>query len=81
MDEIFNFQTESPEAATIRVNTDALQHLGTMFSEIYGCAESNRKDDALKKLLIEQICKHSNFVLSSSEQMLLNRRLGIKAVS
>tara|TARA_R110002167_G_scaffold352124_1_gene564961 strand:+ start:115 stop:357 length:243 start_codon:yes stop_codon:yes gene_type:complete len=80
MDEIFNF-TESPEASTIKVNTEALLHIGTVFAEIYGCAEHTRKDEALKKILIEQLCKHSNFVLSTSEKMIQNRRLEIKAVS
>ena len=71
-EEFFQF-IESPETATIRINADAISHLGTVFSQV--------DDKIMKQILFEMLCKHSNFVLSTSEQMVLNRRLGIKAVS
>ena len=80
MEEFINFM-ESPETSTIRINTDAMGYLGTVFSEIYGGAKHTRKDEIFKKLLMDQLCKHSKFVLETSEKMIQNKRLGIKAVS
>ena len=71
MEDFFNF-VETPETATIRINADAISHLGTVFSQV--------DDKIMKQILFEMLCKHSNFVLDTSEKMIQNRRLGIKAV-
>ena len=70
-EELFQF-IESPETATIRINTDAINHLGIIFNGI--------EDHDMKQELFKMLCSHSKFVLETSEKMVQNRRLGIKAV-
>ena len=57
MDDFFNF-IEPPETATLRINTDAINHLGTVFSQV--------DDKIMKQILFEMLCKHSKFVLDTS---------------
>ena len=71
MEDFFNF-VETPETATIRINADAISHLGTVFSQV--------DDKIMKQILFEMLCKHSKFVLDTSEKMIQNRRLGINVV-
>jgi hypothetical protein len=70
-DEFFQF-IESPETATIRLNTDAMSHLGILFSSL--------DDTAMQQAVFDMLCKHSKFVLETSEKVVLNKRLGIKAI-
>tara|TARA_R110002020_G_scaffold133987_2_gene298979 strand:+ start:286 stop:525 length:240 start_codon:yes stop_codon:yes gene_type:complete len=70
-EEFFQF-IESPETATIRLNTDAMSHLGTLFNSV--------NDTVMQQAVFDMLCKHSKFVLETSEKVILNKRLGIKAV-
>ena len=67
-EELFQF-IESPETATIRINTDAINHLGIIFNGI--------EDHDMKQELFKMLCSHSKFVLETSEKMVQNRTLVI----
>lgn len=70
-EEFFQFM-ESPETATIRINTDAMNHLGALLKNV--------EDMVLRLAVLEMLSKHSKFVLETSEKIVMNKRLDIKAV-
>tara|TARA_R110002020_G_scaffold103266_7_gene241877 strand:- start:9221 stop:9442 length:222 start_codon:yes stop_codon:yes gene_type:complete len=70
-EEFFQF-IESPETATIRINTDAMNHLGALLKSV--------EDMVLRLAVLEMLSKHSKFVLETSEKIIMNKRLDIKAV-
>jgi hypothetical protein len=70
-EEFFQF-IESPETATIRINTDAMNHLGALLKNV--------EDMVLRLAVLEMLSKHSKFVLETSEKIVMNKRLDIKAV-
>ena len=71
MEDVFQI-IETPETSTMRINADAMNHIGAMFI--------NADDKEMRHELFKMIQKHSKFVLETSEKVILNRRLGIKAV-
>ncbi len=71
MEDVFQI-IETPETSTMRINTDAINHIGAMFIKA--------DDKEMRHELFKMIQKHSKFVLETSEKVILNRRLGIKAV-
>ena len=71
MEDMFQI-IETPETSTMRINADAMNHIGAMFIKT--------DDIELRRELFKMIQKHSKFVLETSEKVILNRRLGIKAV-
>ena len=71
MEDMVHF-IENPETSTLRLNTDAISHLGNAFLEA---------DDAdLKLQLLELIKRHSDFVLDTSDKIISRQRLHMKAV-
>ena len=70
-EEFFQF-IESPETATIRLNTDAMSHLGVLLTSV--------EDMVLRLAVLDMLSKHSKFVLETSEKIILSKRLGVKAV-
>jgi len=70
-EEFFQF-IESPETTAIRVNTDAMNHLGVLLSSL--------EDMVLRLAVLDMLSKHSKFVLETSEKIVMNKRLDIKAV-
>ncbi len=63
---------ESPEAGTIRLNTEAISHLSTAFAEA---------DDAdLKLAIFSLIQKHSDYVLATSDKILCKQKLHLTKV-
>jgi hypothetical protein len=71
MEDVFQI-IETPETSTMRINTDAMNHIGAMFIKA--------DDKEMRQELFKMIQEHSKFVLETSEKVILNRRLGIKAV-
>ena len=72
MSEDFFQLIESPETTAIRVNTDAIGHLGDLLKNV--------EDMVLRLAVLEMLSKHSKFVLETSEKIVMNKRLDIKAV-
>ncbi len=72
MSEDFFQLIESPETTAIRVNTDAIGHLGDLLKNV--------EDMVLRLAVLEMLSKHSKFVLETSEKIIMNKRLDIKAV-
>lgn len=63
---------ESPEAGTIRLNTEAISHLSAAFAEA---------DDAdLKLAIFSLIQKHSDYVLSTSDKILCKQKLHLTQI-
>ena len=71
MEEIVNF-VESPETSTIRLNTDAMSYLSNAY------AASKDKDHGIH--LLHLITKHSDFVLKTSENVLLKQKMHLSVV-
>ena len=71
MEEFINF-VESPETATIRLNTEVINNLGTALLSV--------EDENIKLEILKLIKKHSAFVLSTSDKIVHRQRLNIKAV-
>tara|TARA_R100000963_G_C4584689_1_gene64245 strand:- start:320 stop:541 length:222 start_codon:yes stop_codon:yes gene_type:complete len=71
-EDFFQF-VEPPETAIIRINTDAMNYLGLLFNGV--------EEGDMKQELFQMIFSHSKFVLETSEKMIQNKRLGIKAVT
>ena len=72
MSEDFFQLIESPETTAIRVNTDEIGHLGDLLKNV--------EDMVLRLAVLEMLSKHSKFVLETSEKIIMNKRLDIKAV-
>ena len=72
MSEDFFQLIESPETTAIRVNTDAIGHLGDLLKNV--------EDMVLRLAVLEMLSKHSKFDLETSEKIIMNKRLDIKAV-
>tara|TARA_R110000787_G_scaffold283820_2_gene396937 strand:- start:26 stop:247 length:222 start_codon:yes stop_codon:yes gene_type:complete len=72
MSEEFFQIMESPEIAAMRLNTTAMSHLGVLLSSI--------EDMVLRLAVLEMLSKHSEFVLETSEKIVMNKRLGVQAV-
>ena len=69
MSEDFFQLIESPETTAIRVNTDAIGHLGDLLKNV--------EDMVLRLAVLEMLSKHSKFVLETSEKIVMNKRLDI----
>ena len=63
---------ETPETSTMRINADAMNHIGAMFIKT--------DDIELRKELFKMIQDHSKFVLETSEKIVMNRKLNIKQI-
>ena len=71
MEDVFQI-IETPETSTMRINADAMNHIGSMFIKT--------DDIELRKELFKMIQEHSKFVLETSQKIVMNRRLEIKQV-
>tara|TARA_Y100000004_G_scaffold66902_1_gene75005 strand:- start:371 stop:589 length:219 start_codon:yes stop_codon:yes gene_type:complete len=71
MEDVFQI-IETPETSTMRINADAMNHIGTMFIKT--------DDIELRKELFKMIQEHSKFVLETSQKIVMNRKLNIKQV-
>ena len=71
MEEVFQL-IETPETSTMRINADAMNHIGVMFIKT--------DDIELRKELFKMIQEHSKFVLETSQKIVMNRRLNIKQI-
>jgi hypothetical protein len=63
---------ESPEAGTLRLNTEAISHLSTAFVEV--------EDADLKLAIFSLIQKHSDYVLATSDKILCKQKLHLTKV-
>jgi hypothetical protein len=71
MEDVFQI-IETPETSTMRINADAMNHIGSMFIKT--------DDIELRKELFKMIQEHSKFVLETSEKIVMNRKLNIKQI-
>ena len=71
MEDVFQI-IETPETSTMRINADAMNHIGTMFIKT--------DDIELRKELFKMIQEHSKFVLETSQKIVMNRKLNIKQI-
>ena len=71
MEDVFQI-IETPETSTMRINADAMNHIGAMFIKT--------DDKEMRRELFNMIQEHSKFVLENSQKVVMNRRLGIKQV-
>ena len=71
MEDVFQI-IETPETSTMRINADAMNHIGSMFIKT--------DDIELRKELFKMIQEHSKFVLETSQKIVMNRKLNIKQV-
>ena len=71
MEDVFQI-IETPETSTMRINADAMNHIGAMFIKT--------DDKEMRRALFNMIQEHSKFVLETSQKVVMNRRLGIKQV-
>ena len=71
MEDVFQI-IETPETSTMRINADAMNHIGAMFIKT--------DDIELRKELFKMIQEHSKFVLETSQKIVMNQRLEIKQV-
>ena len=72
MEDVFQI-IETPETSTMRINADAMNHIGSMFIKT--------DDIELRKELFKMIQEHSKFVLETSQKIVMNRKLNIKQLS
>jgi hypothetical protein len=71
MEDVFQI-IETPETSTMRINADAMNHIGSMFIKT--------DDIELRKELFKMIQEHSKFVLETSQKIVMNRKLNIKQI-
>ena len=71
MEDVFQI-IETPETYTMRINADAMNHIGPMFIK--------PDDIELRRELFKMIQEHSKFVLETSQKIVMNRKLNIKQV-
>ena len=75
MDDTIQF-IETPESTVLRINSDAMSHLGTTLSE-----SLQYEDENIKKTLLSLLQKHSEAILETSNKIVMKQRLNIQAVS
>ena len=75
MDDTIQF-IETPESTVLRINSDAMAHLGTTLSE-----SLQYEDENIKKTLLSLLQKHSETILETSNKIVMKQRLNIQAVS
>ena len=71
MEDVFQI-IETPETSTMRINADAMNHIGAMFIKI--------DDKEMRQELFKMLQEHSKFVLETSQKIVMNRKLNIKQV-
>ena len=59
---------ESPESAVLRINAETVSYLGNVLSEIL-----QYDDLETKKTVIDLLNKHSDFILDTSDRLLLGK--------
>ena len=75
MDDTIQF-IETPESTVLRINSDAMGHLGTTLSE-----SLQYEDENIKKTLLSLLQKHSESILETSNKIVMKQKLNIQAVS
>ena len=75
MDETIQF-IETPEATVLRINSDAMSHLGTTLSE-----SLQYEDESMKKPILSLMQQHSAVILETSNKIVMKQKLNIHAVS
>jgi hypothetical protein len=75
MDDTIQF-IETPESTVLRINSDAMAHLGTTLSE-----SLQYEDESIKKTILSLIQKHSEAILETSNKIVMKQKLNIQAVS
>ena len=71
MEDVFQI-IETPETSTMRINADAMNHIGAMFIKT--------DDIELRRELFKMIQEHSKFVLETSQKIVKNLKLNIKHI-
>jgi len=71
MEDVFQL-IETPETSTMRINAEAMNHIGAIFLKA--------DDKEMKQELFKMLQSHSKFLLETSEKVIQNRRLHIKSV-
>tara|TARA_R110002012_G_scaffold86272_1_gene214420 strand:- start:2772 stop:3005 length:234 start_codon:yes stop_codon:yes gene_type:complete len=67
---------ELPESTVLRINSEAICHLGGVLSEAF-----QYEDTIYKNTLLDMIQKHSDIILETSDKIVMKQKLNIKAVS
>lgn len=75
MDDTIQF-IETPESTVLRINSDAMAHLGTTLSE-----SLQYEDESIKKTILSLMKKHSETILETSNKIVMKQKLNIQAVS
>ncbi len=75
MDDTIQF-IETPESTVLRINSDAMAHLGTTLSE-----SLQYEDESIKKTILSLMQKHSEAILETSNKIVMKQKLNIQAVS
>jgi|TARA_R100000808_G_scaffold12081_1_gene30469 hypothetical protein len=75
MDETIQF-IETPESTVLRINSDAMSHLGTTLSE-----SLQYEDESMKKTILSLMQQHSAVILETSNKIVMKQKLNIHAVS
>ena len=75
MDDTIQF-IETPESTVLRINSDAMAHLGTTLSE-----SLQYEDESMKKTILSLIQQHSAVILETSNKIVMKQKLNIQAVS
>ena len=75
MDETIQF-IEPPESTVLRINSDAMSHLGTTLSE-----SLQYEDESMKKTILSLMQQHSAVILETSNKIVMKQKLNIHAVS
>ncbi len=71
MEDVFQI-IETPETSTMRINADAMNHIGSTFIMT--------DDIELRQELFKMIQEHSKFVSETSDKIVMNRKLNIKQI-
>ena len=75
MDETIQF-IETHESTVLRINSDAMSHLGTTLSE-----SLQYEDESMKKTILSLMQQHSAVILETSNKIVMKQKLNIHAVS